>query len=103
MPPHDLVPNGPIREAFLRLQAQGEINAQELALRLGWMKSPAYKPDSGNLKHADYSRVSRRLGLVDSVTVKPKKTYRGRQQHISYDIAVQIVRAMHMDPVDFDL
>lgn len=89
----EMVENAPIREAFLRQQESGQLTATELAKRIGWL--------DGN--GGDYSRMMRRLGLVEDVTVKKGKRYARMARRMNYADAVRIVRALGLDPVDFDL
>lgn len=80
------VDNTPIREAFMK----SGISSYELAAYMGWTKDKEGKPDP--------TRVERVLGL------RPYKTGRGKLStnvSMSEKNALQIIEALHYDPVDF--
>jgi hypothetical protein len=81
--PRDVVPNAPIREAVL----DSGVPLGEIAARMG-------------LEKKDTSRIARRLGLADD-SGSNGQMYRSR--NIRRPMAVAIIRALHLYPVDFDL
>lgn len=90
MPAHaaDQVPVEGLREAFLRLQRSRGLTTSELAQRLGWTR-----PVRGR-QAPDATSVKRALGLA------AHPTNGRRRQTVSYDLAVLLVEAMDLDPVD---
>lgn len=89
--PHERVDVAPLRDAVL---ASG-LTLGEIAVRLGWMRRDA--------KHrhpiGDESRLRRRLGLRPTTSKGKHQTSR----YITYETAVKIARAAHIDPVDIGL
>lgn len=105
MPPADRVPTAPLREAYLRLKSKGEVNAEVMAIRMDWWRSPKHK---GGTHDADSTRVLKRLGINEQTCTKilndgTVRRYRQRSETVGYDLAVRLIRAMDLDPVDFDL
>jgi hypothetical protein len=86
----DRVPNAPLREAFERM----DLSLPELACRLGWER----QAHRSRTKVGDTSRVRRALGYAPSAGTRSYN-----QEFIKYDTAVQIVRAMGLDPVDYGI
>lgn len=82
----------PIREAFER----SGLSLSELCRRLGFVR----RDDKGYLV-ADTSILSRKLG-IQHYGRSPAGAAK-RQSNIQIDVAVRIVRALHLDPVDFGL
>jgi hypothetical protein len=75
---------GPLREAFER----SGMSTRELALRMGWLK-----PDNG--------RVNRSLGITQ---YDPGHGNGPRlRERIDYGRAIELARAMDVDPVDVGL
>ena len=90
------VPNGPIAQAALRKVESGEMTWSDICRSLGWV-------DKNN--GADTSRLRRRLGLVGQTKgggSRNRKELR-LMTGMRYETAVEIVRALGLDPVDFDL
>lgn len=87
-----LVDVKPLREAFLN----SGLGPAELARRLNWFDS------KGN---ADASRLNRQLGIQTYQLSSTKKRYKHtfRRQKMSYDTALKIAEAMHLDPIDVGL
>jgi hypothetical protein len=93
----DRVPNAPLREAFL---ASG-LSAKVVAERLGWMRRPT--PATRRRGHlADDTRVRSALGLKRSAPSRHGRVPTVRQT-LDYDVALQIARALDLDPVDVGL
>lgn len=92
----DPIPVGPIRDEYLRRKEAGELTPYEVATNagVGRTKNGRWQPDT--------SWVERRLGLrSESRQRKNGKMYQARPHDlINHDIAVRIVRAMGMAPVD---
>ncbi len=89
------VPNAPIREAVLRAVQRGETNYSQLAVRCGWTRSRA------GSTFGETTRLKRHLGLAMSYDAKGDYTL--TTETMRYDVAVKIVDALGLDPVDFDL
>lgn len=103
------VPVRPLRDAFLRDCARGELTAREVARRLGW-----YWPlDSGR---PDSARVLRRLGLIEEPSERRDSAAKralgegAREVHeqladatacVTYAVAVELCRGLDRDPADF--
>lgn len=83
------VPVAPLQERFIQLRDRGEITANELALRLGWIRSDTGSPDS--------TRVRRALGLKECLARGGDK-HRRAQTNVRYETAVLLAEALHMDP-----
>ena len=88
--PADRIDVEPIAQAVL----QSGLTWSQICRNLEWVR------DSGR---PDTSRLRRRLGLLDSVSCKKGKVYRGRQKTMGYELAAKIVRAAGVDPVDAGL
>lgn len=86
----DLIDNAPIREAVKRAVSRG-VTLSEICHRLGWERG------DGN---AETSRLRRRIGDMPHIAGSGYLTI-AKTMH--YDIAVQIVRALDLDPVDLGL
>lgn len=94
----DPVPVGPLRDKALELIADGWSYA-DICRQLGWMDRQG---------KADTTRLQRRLGLrLESPTRRTlkngqTKSYGGDALHgfISYERAVEVARALGLDPVD---
>lgn len=87
----DQVDVAPLREAFER----SGMTFHEVGLAAGWFKSQSQRWTIG-----DTSRVAKNLGLMDVIG---RNGRRYRRTWVSYDVAVILVRAMGLYPVDFDL
>lgn len=88
-----MIDNAPIRKAFER----SGLAPSTVALRIGWtasVKRPRFE------KRGDTTRLKRMLGMQDMIR-KDGSTY--RQQVISEGVAVMILEAMNVDPVDVGL
>lgn len=76
------------RNKFKELQQKEDLSLAEIASRIGWetrdKKTGESKPDS--------SRVGRTLGLVSENGSK--------RQHVSYENAVLLCKALHIDYQD---
>lgn len=83
--PRERFSNEPFRLKFLEMQKKEDLTLAEIATRIGWetkdRKSGEAKPDS--------SRVGRTLGLV--------KENGACRQFVSYDNAVLLCQALHVD------
>jgi len=100
----ELVSNAPFRERYLWLLENDEdFSPTECCKRLASFGFPSYMRKRKKHPGADTSRLQRNLGL------RPQSpTSRGRRagergfysQHIRYEFAVALCRAMEMDPVD---
>lgn len=86
----NLVPVAPLAKAV----EECGLSASEICRNLGWVR------DCGK---SDTSRLRRRLGLLQATSVKGTKVYRGYQRRITYDLALRIAKAAHIDPVDVGL
>jgi hypothetical protein len=81
----------PFRERFLQLTANGT-TASDIAERLGWtLGGSATRP--GN---PDVVRVKRAVGLMayEPGHGRPRRF----KERITYEMAVQLAEALHMDP-----
>jgi hypothetical protein len=87
----DRIPVALLAEAVLA----GRRSLPEICRELGWMRK--------DRPCADTTRLKRRLGLVPNSSVHRGKTYLSKQQMIGYDLALQIVIAADVDPVDAGL
>ena len=78
-----MIPNKPFRERYLDLVEKEGLTLGEVAYRAGWVskRRGKEKPDS--------SRVARTLGIVEEDG--------RRRENLSYEIAVLLARALHMD------
>lgn len=87
----EMVPVAPFREAF---EASG-LTLTVVAENAGWLRS------NGQKMTADTSRVARRLGLkpAPSGPASCRRSY--LTENLELGVAVVLVRAMGMDPVDF--
>ncbi len=84
------VPTASLQRAF---SASG-MTASTATRNLGWVRST-----SGRAGQPDTSRFKRAIGL------KPHQR-NGRvwyTQYVGYDFAVEVIRALYLDPVDYDL
>jgi hypothetical protein len=85
----DAVAVAPLRDYYLRGVERGEFTAVDIAQRLGWVSRNGY---------GDSTRVQRALGVM------PESNGRSRQprfrEHMRYDMAAKLCRALGMDPVD---
>ena len=92
MSTEELVPVQPFAEAF---QSSG-LSAIEFAERMGYLRNYKCKKRKG--LSGDGTRAMRVLGLKDEVS---KHHHSGRRQHVRYDMAVRLCKALDLDPVDF--
>ena len=83
------VPVQPLQSRFLELIGRGEISANEVALRCGWIRSDTGNPDS--------TRVRRALGLKKCLT-RGGEVEKKVQTRVRYETAVLLAEALHMDP-----
>ena len=89
----DLVDLEPLRARFLELESNNLMSRTELARALGWYREPSSGNQRSHRYHGlvpDTGRVTRVLGLKSG---HPKR-------QVSYDNAVRLCRALHLDPVD---
>jgi hypothetical protein len=75
----------PLQEKFIRLYGNESISFSEVARRIQWYRSGV--PDS--------HKVSRELGLVLS-----NGLFQITKLETEYPIALELSRALHVDPVD---
>lgn len=83
----------PLRARFLELESNDLISRTELARVLGWYREPSSGNQRSQRHHGlvpDTGRVTRVLGLKSGQS----------KRHVSYDNAVRLCRALHLDPVD---
>lgn len=85
----DQVSNEALREAFLRLEASGELTSKDVAQALNWYEHDG-RPDS--------QRFRRTLGLVESSGGQTRKPY--IRQSIHWDNVGPICRAMGLIPAE---
>jgi hypothetical protein len=83
-----MVPNEPIRAAF---EASG-LRVSDLARRLEVERSNG---------QPDVTRVRRMLGLYPGYRAADGSLR--KQRHLKAEKAVEVIRALHLDPVDFGL
>lgn len=96
----DYVPVGPFRERFVYLRDRGEMTTQALCWHMGWV-SPISEETArkerrrpGTLRPRT-SHAVRVLGLRD----RRVRQHDGCvQQHVTYDTAEKLCRALGMDP-----
>lgn len=90
------VPNAPLRERFLAMEAAGEVTANSLALALEW-RPPPNRATPGR---GDTQRVRRSLGLVENRDGKGPNGERTPtiRRTVKYETAVKIAFALGMDP-----
>ena len=88
----DRVPNARLRQEFLRLRRAGHLDANLVAIRLGWMHADG---------RADTTRVLRVLGLSRWAGGKTSKGY--LMKNVDRQRAVEMAEALGLDPVDVDL
>lgn len=81
----DAVPTAPLRGRFEAMRAGGEINAYEVAARMGWTRT---KQGS---RVPDTDKVLDTLGITRECRTLP------------YDTACQLAAVMHIDPVEVGL
>jgi hypothetical protein len=86
-----LVPVAPLREAFER----NGLTSTEVARELGWYETTPKKV------RLDTGRVRRTLGLRSEQTRANRG--KGYRQHVRYETALKLARAMGVDPVDVGL
>lgn len=93
-------PNAPIRAAF---EASG-MSLSEVAIRMGMTRRYSQRRTNGSMSTylgAETSRLQRMLGL------RPNHRWRNgaavKQHNISVVNAAKVLRALHLDPHDFDL
>lgn len=84
------ISNQRLRQEFVRRRGLGWLTARDLAFRMGWVKGT--RPDE--------SRVYRVLGLSVSYH-RSGRTY--KQRTVSYEMAVDLSRAMNCDPWEVGL
>jgi hypothetical protein len=84
------VPVAPFRSRFLALQRRGEINANAMAVHLGWLRSR-----NGCASDGDGTRVRRTLGI---------REHRGTEREaIPYELGTRLADLLGMDPTDCGL
>jgi hypothetical protein len=89
----DRVPNGPLREAYLRRST--DIRQTDVARAGGWIRSDD-RPD-----HADITTIKRLLGIAPFHSYHGGKRYTSYRKTIAYDDAVRLVLALGLDPVTY--
>jgi hypothetical protein len=87
----ELIPVAPIAEAVLK----SRLTMSQICRELGWTRS--------DRTTADTTRLKRRLGLASNYSVHRGQVYSGKQEMIGYDLALKIVAAADIDPVDAGL
>lgn len=92
------VPVGPILEACQRAIAEGS-DWSKISRALGYLRTDKRR----GFTYADTSRLKRNLGLMSNI-----KTHKGVQRKVPvinmrYETAINIIQALNLDPVDFDL
>ena len=80
----------PIRNAVLKYISNGNTKAQ-ICRSLGLIRN----------NKVDTTRLDRLLGIASTKSNGIKRDYPNKR--IKYDIAVRIIRAINLDPVDFGL
>lgn len=88
------VADGVPTEDIARAVLNSGRSLSEICRNLGWIDR------NGN---PSTSRLQRRLGLMPSYSKHKGKIYRNNQRIIGYELAVEIVRAADVDPVDAGL
>lgn len=91
MPQTDKVPATPFRDACLQAVKQGT-PLSTIAQEIGWSNRKKGKTDG---RQGDVTRLERALGIRDCANPQRKR--------IKYETAVLLARALHKDPVDFDV
>jgi len=86
----DRIPNAPLREAFL----ESGLTLSEVCYRLGWTRMQNARVI------ADVSPLKRALGL-QPWTNGQGRSYTSRL--VGTEKAARILRALDLDPIDFDL
>lgn len=97
----DLVPNAPLREAFLR----SEMTASDVCRAIGWVRTCQRRGRRTLQTSGQTSRLKRALGLASSWHNRPygRRRYESTQSHLSYGTAVSIALALGVDPVEVGL
>lgn len=80
----DNIPVEVIQRAF----ADSGLSQNEVARRMGWVRSPTPNTD----------RVRRALGIKPTSGSRPKK-----QTSVTYERALELIDAMGLEPVDYGL
>jgi hypothetical protein len=84
------VPVDAMRERFLRAVQSGELTADQVALRVGWVRRR-----NGQIA-GDGTEVARALGVRPRTN--SNRNWSGYARTIRYDRAVMLARALGMEP-----
>jgi hypothetical protein len=92
----DRVPNGPLRDAYLRRST--DILQADVARAAGWERGDQADHPNGL---ADITTIKRLLGIAPFHSYHGGKRYTSYRKTIAYDDAVRLVLALGLDPVTY--